>query len=235
MTTDSQNRAQEILSRFSNPDAVAHYTEGPPRFVPGFEGLHRMTGLLLAERAPQDAHVLVLGAGGGLELGALAQAYPGWRFTGVDPSAKMLELAKQVMGPDADRAELVEGYIEDAPESPFDAATCLLTLHFLGSAERERTLREIRRRLKPGAPFVAAHSSFPQGPGEREQWMLRYAAFAVSSGTDPAQAQEMLKQVQANLDLLSPEDDEELMRAAGFTQVQMFYAAFTWRGWVATA
>ncbi len=53
---------------FSDPQAVARYAEGPPRLVPGFEHLQRMTTLLLAERVPQAGRVLVLGAGGGLEL-----------------------------------------------------------------------------------------------------------------------------------------------------------------------
>ena len=69
---------QPRLAHFSDPEAVKHYAEGPPRFVPGFADLHRMTRILLAEQAAQDAQVLVLGAGGGLELKSLAEAEPGW-------------------------------------------------------------------------------------------------------------------------------------------------------------
>lgn len=230
------NKLQQMLAAFSDPDHVAKYTEGPPRFVPGFDELHRMMTLLLAERVPADGHVLALGAGGGLELNAMAKAQPGWRFTGVDPAAEMLALAARVLGDDAPRADLVEGTIDDAPEGPFDGGTCLLTLHFLDAAERTRTLREIRRRLKPGAPFVAAHGSFPQGdPAQKALWLSRYAAYAVAMGADPDQAEEMQKVVAANVHMLSPEEDAEILRAAGFRDVSLFYAAFTWRGWVATA
>jgi tRNA (cmo5U34)-methyltransferase len=78
------------LLPFSDPESVARYAEGPVRQVPGFQGLQRMTGLLLAERIRDDAHVLVIGAGGGLELKAFADTQPGWSFCGVDPSAEML-------------------------------------------------------------------------------------------------------------------------------------------------
>ena len=59
-----------------NPPAfgAAHagsYVQGPPRQVPGFDGLHRMMSLLLAERVPADGRILVLGAGGGLEIKSL--------------------------------------------------------------------------------------------------------------------------------------------------------------------
>ena len=55
------------MSFFSDPDAVARYAEGPVRLVPGFDGLQRMTTLLLRESVPAAGNVLVLGAGGGLE------------------------------------------------------------------------------------------------------------------------------------------------------------------------
>ena len=219
---------------FSDPAAVARYAEGPPRFVPGFADMQRMSGILLAERAPDNARVLVLGAGGGLELKAFATAQPGWSFDGVDPADAMLKLAERTLGPLASRARLHQGYIDDAPEGPFDAAACLLTLHFLDTAERRRTVTEIHRRLKPGAPFVAAHSSFPQDE-TRARWLSRYAAFAIASGADPEQAKSARAAVDAHLNMLSPEQDEAVLREAGFTDVSLFYSAFTWRGWVGYA
>lgn len=60
-------------------------------------GLYRMVMLLLAERAPATARVLVVGAGGGLELKAFAEAQPDWRFEGFDPSAEMLGLANNTL------------------------------------------------------------------------------------------------------------------------------------------
>ncbi len=46
--------------------------------VPGYAGMQRMTALLLSERVPEDGQVLVLGAGGGLELKVFAEAHPKW-------------------------------------------------------------------------------------------------------------------------------------------------------------
>lgn len=224
-----------FVDAFSDPNVVSKYAEGPPRFVPGFADLHRMTAILLGERVAADGHVLVVGAGGGLELKALAEAHPGWRFDGVDPSREMLRLAAQSLGAASERVHLTEGYIDDAPEGPFDAATCLLTLHFIERKERLRTLQEMRRRLKSGAPFVVAHSSFPQGKAERALWLSRYAAFAAASGLDPALAEKARASVDEALFLLSPDEDDALLRAAGFSDVSLFYAAFTWRGWVGYA
>jgi tRNA (cmo5U34)-methyltransferase len=134
------------MDPFSDPQAVARYAEGAPRNVPGYHAMQRMTTLLLAEHVPEEGRVLVLGAGGGLELKVFAEAHPSWAFDGVDPSAEMLKLAQRTLGPLAARATLHQGYIVDAPIGPFDAATCLLTLHFLSLEERRRMLAEVLRR-----------------------------------------------------------------------------------------
>jgi tRNA (cmo5U34)-methyltransferase len=233
MTATSMN---ERTDPFSDPRAVARYAEGPFRIVPGFAHLQRMATLLLAERVPHDGRVLVLGAGGGLELKVFAEAHPDWRFDGVDPSAEMLKLADATLGSLASRVRLHLGYIDSAPEGPFDAATCLLTLHFVALEERLRTLQEIRRRLKPGAPLVVAHLSFPQTETERGLWLSRYAAFAVASGgIEPDKAEVAQATIAAKLSIFSPEQEEAALREAGFPDVGLFYAGFAFRGWVAYA
>lgn len=235
MTVGEQTPANDFLKAFDDPEAAARYAEGPRRFVPGLETLHRLTAILLEERAGTAARILVLGAGGGLELKALAEARQTWTFLGVDPSSQMLRQAERVLGPLMSRVELLHGYIDDAPEGPFDAATCLLTLHFLPPEVRERTLRSLIRRLRPGAPFVAAHTSLPAEPDRRALWMARYAAYGVSSGVEPQMADRARRAVEASLPVLSPEEDEAILRRAGFAAVSLFYCAFAWRGWIGYA
>jgi tRNA (cmo5U34)-methyltransferase len=215
--------------------SVNTYAEGPPRQVPGFFDLHRMTTMLLAERMPPNGRVLVLGAGGGLELNAFAELHPGWSFDGVDPSADMLRLAEQMVRPHAARIRLHEGYIENAPVGPFDAATSLLTFHFIRRDQRLGSLKEVHRRLKPGAPFVLAHISFPQTEPERSVWIARHVAFGAPEGTDPAQLERSRRAIATNLSVLAPEEEEAMLHEAGFSNVSLFYAGLSFRGWVSYA
>ena len=82
---------------------------------------------------------------------------------------------------------------------------------------------------------MVAHLSFPQGEGERDLWLSRYAAFLVSSGTEAQKAANARTAVDAHLHILTPEQDEATLRDAGFSGVSLFYAGFTFRGWVAYA
>lgn len=224
----------DLLSPFTDSAMIAHYAQGTPQKVPGFADLQRMAMLLLAEHAPGAADILVLGAGGGLELKAFAEAQPHWRLVGVDPAAAMLDLAREVLGAHMAQVRLVQGLIDDAPPGPFDGAACLLTLHFLPKAERLRTLQELRRRMAPGAPLVVAHHSIPQN-GDVRRWLTRSIAFANRDGIDFTRASASAAAMAQHLPLLPAEEDEALLAEAGFSDIALFYAGFSFRGWVAAA
>lgn len=225
--------AHDHNNHFANPAAIASYVENARRNVPGLDDLHRMVMLLLAENTPGPAHILVVGAGGGMETSAMAEAQAEWRFTGVDPSAAMLDLARQTLGPLAHRVALVEGTIDHAPEGPYDGATCLLTMHHLNQQERLHLLRETRARLKPGARLVTVEHSAPSD--DVALWMARSVAFSDRGGLDWTKAKISGRRMAENLTLLSEQAERDLLRDAGFTDIAIFYAAFSFRGWVASA
>lgn len=223
-------------SSFNDPSFVAKYADRVVDMVPAYRVIHQLTSVLIDEHAPADARILVLGAGGGLETKAIADTHPEWTFDAVDPAAAMLELAERTLGPTVSRVRMHHGYIDYAPMGPFDAATSLLTLHFLPPDERRRTAAEVRRRLAPGAPFIAAHLSFPQSTGaERETWIRRHMANLVASGVDPADAEKARTAISAEVPVLTPEQDSRILEEAGFTGVTEFLSAFTIRGWVGYA
>lgn len=230
--TDASKPFVEI---FEDPEHAAQYAEGPEKFMPGFQSVHRMAGVLLREVTPPNAHVLVHGAGGGLEIEAFAKENSGWTFLGIDPAKAMLEAAAARLVDLNDRVELHHGYADDAPVGPYDAATSFLTLHFIEASERLRTVAEIVRRLKPGAPFVTAHCSFPQDPSQRELWLARHREFTIASGVAPELAEQGRKDISESLAVLDPETDARILRDAGLSDVTLFYSAFTWRAWVGRA
>jgi tRNA (cmo5U34)-methyltransferase len=223
---------------FADPDFVSRYVEkGPKAFMPGQPGVLQMAGVLLAERVPEDGHVLVVGAGGGLDTQALAKAGPGWRFTGVDPAGRMLELARHILGEETmRRVELIEGGVEAAPAGPFDGATLILVLGLIpDNGSKLTTLSEIRRRLKPGAPIILVdRCDSPDNP-LFDRNMDRYVAYAAASGIDPDTLKNARASHRGNPGLATAARDEALLAEAGFNGVEAFYFAMNWHGWVAYA
>lgn len=145
----------------------------------------------------------------------------------------MLRLAARTIGALSNRIVLHHGYIDGAPDGPFDGATCLLTLHFVPRQHCVATLTALRKRLKPGAPLIVAHHSFPQTDDQKALWLGR--AFATASGMPAQRMQTAAKPIATRLPTLSPDDEEAALRSAGLTDVSLFCAGFSFRGWVAYA
>ena len=227
-----------LNANFIDPERVKRYTElGPPAFAPGHGGILQMVGVLLAERVSGDGQVLVVGAGGGLETCYLAGIEPGWRFVGVDPARAMLDMARAVAGPVAgNRLTLIEGTVLDAPAGPFDAATCILVLGLIADdGSKLAMLEEVRRRLKPDAPFILVDQCIDRSAPDVEHRLARYANYARRSGVDAETVAAARAAVAALESMVPIRRNEELLREAGFQHLEVFYVGMAWRGWVAYA
>jgi tRNA (cmo5U34)-methyltransferase len=171
-----------------------------------------------------------------LETKAFAETHPRWTFDAVDPAEAMLDLAANTLGPFVERVRMHHGYIDQAPRGPFDAATSLLTLHFLQPDDRRDTAAQVRRRLRPGAPFIVMHMSFAQGDdAERQLWIKRHIDYLVANGIDPDDAHKAREAISDGVPVLTPEHDCAILHDAGFSTVTQFFATFTFRGWVCYA
>ncbi len=228
----------EMDRNFSDLERVRLYAEqGPPAFTPGHAGMLQMAAVLLREIMPADGQILVVGAGGGLETRYFASIEPGWRFVGVDPAPPMLELARDIAGPVAgDRLCLIEGTVEEAPDGPFDAATCILVIGLVpDDGGKLALLRETRRRLRPGAPFILVDQCLDRSAPDFERRLDRYAHYALRSQVDPATVAGAKAAIRALETMVPAARDEALLAEAGFRDTELFYLGMAWRGWVTYA
>lgn len=232
------NGMTDLNANFVDPERARQYIEkGPPAFTPGHAGLMQMIGVLLGETMPDDGAILVVGAGGGLETRYLAGIEPQWRFVGVDPAAPMLDLARATAGEVAgDRMTLIKGTVADAPDGPFDAATCILVLGLVpDNGSKLDLLRQTRGRLKPGSPLVLVDQCFDRNTPDYSRRLDRYAAYALRSGVDDEVVARARAGIAALNSVATAQRNEELLAEAGFVGTELFYLGMAWRGWLAYA
>ena len=228
----------DLDANFVDPERARQYIEkGPPAFAPEHAGLMQMIGVLLGETMPEDGTILVVGAGGGLETRYLAGVEPQWRFVGVDPAPAMLDLARATAGKVAeDRMTLIKGTVADAPEGPFDAATCILVLGLVpNDGGKLDLLRQVRRRLRPGAPLVLVDQCLDRNAPDFPKRLDRYAAYALRSGVEGNVVARARAGVAALDSMVSVQRNEQLLAEAGLGDIELFYLAMAWRGWLAYA
>ncbi|MCS3805929.1 tRNA (cmo5U34)-methyltransferase [Chromobacterium alkanivorans] len=204
------------------------YDERIARLIPGYALLHQLSEALLAGLLPADARVLVVGAGTGSDTLALARRHPGWRFCAQDPSADMLAIARRRLeqADVAGRVDFRPCALDALPETDFDAALCLLVLHFLPSPAKRALLSAARSRLWPDAPLLLADlaaapsAALAAAGGHASQ----------SLGMSAEDAAQMRLKLERDFHPLTEAEQRALLQNAGFAAPERYFQALRIQG-----
>lgn len=232
-----QSRESDAARKF-DPARAAEYEQQSRIALAGYDACHELAACMLAASLGRgrEAHVLVAGAGGGareiVTAGALELA---WRFTAVDPSRPMLDLAVARLAERGllERTEVHLGHVEDlSPERRYDAATLIGVLHHLaGDTAKRAILEAMAARLKPGAPLILAGNRgvYAGQPLLLAAWGERWRMHAAS----PDEIEAKLGKIRQGADP-PPSDDAvaALLRDAGFEAPVLFFSSLFWGAWL---
>ena len=185
---------------------------------------------------PEEARILGVGVGTGVELAHLAQRHPGWRFTAVEPAAAMLTACRKRAEAEgfAGRCEFVEGYVDALPEAKkFDAATCFLVSQFiLDATARSQFFAQIQQRLKPGGLLASSDLASDIQSPEYEVGLKAWVQMLNSADVPAEMIERIRKAYSTDVAVLPPEQVAGTIRKGGFESVVPFYQAGLIHGWV---
>lgn len=215
---------------------AASYDTKFAAMAPMREVLHFLTRAILAE-IPDDARVLCVGAGTGLELMDLARAFPRWRFTAVEPSAPMLDICRQKVADHglSPRCEFHEGYLDSLPPAgPFDAATCLLVSHFITPPDERRAFfRRIADRLQPDGVLVTADLASDTTAPAYESLLKVWLRLMRSCEVTAEEVEKMRAAYGRDVAIAPPGEVGSLLASAGFGSPVLFLQTLLIHGWYA--
>lgn len=204
---------------------------------PAYEELFPIALAMLAAELPEDAQLLIVGAGTGKEIATFAARRPGWSFTGVDPSQQMLDrAAKRVRAAGiAHRVTLHCGYVADLPDGRrFDAATLVCVMHFLrDDGGKQALLEDVAARLAPGAPLLLVDANGAAGTPALERMMRAWMWYVRDQGLTAAEQRAYEQHVRDGVVLVPDERLRALLGEAGFDDPVRFFSAFVFDGWIA--
>jgi ubiquinone/menaquinone biosynthesis C-methylase UbiE len=108
-----------------------------------------------------DGRVLEIGIGSGLNLPFYSRNVE--RLIGLDPSAKLLSMARRNLRRDAPSLELIEGSAEAIPLENDSVDTVVTTWTLCSIPDADRALREMHRVLRPtGRLLFIEHGRAPE-------------------------------------------------------------------------
>ncbi|MBW4685493.1 MAG: class I SAM-dependent methyltransferase [Komarekiella atlantica HA4396-MV6] len=217
-------------------ERASSYDQRVAKVAPLFDALYLLIRLVLSE-LPADARILCVGVGTGSELIALAQSFPQWQFTAVEPAAPMLDICRQKAEENGitSRCTFHEGYLDSLRASePFDAATCIRVSQFMMQPEERRSfLGQISARLRPNGYLVnsdyAADMSTPTYKSllEVDRRMFQYAQMPAE------EIEKMLGMYGQTVAVLPPQEVEAIIASSGFDTPVLFYQVSLIHAWYA--
>ena len=220
-----------------NEDHAATYDTRYEKLAAQRDALHLLLRILFGS-LPENARLLIVGAGTGTELLALAAAFPRFTFTAVEPSAPMLDVCRRRTAEAglADRCTYHHGFLDTLPPGePFHAATSILVSQFLTDRPRRIAFfAEIARRLRPAGLLVnsdlSADLDHPATTPLKEAWaaMLLHAGLAT-----PDRPLAYLDSWSQHVAVLPPPEVATLITSAGFHPPTLIYQSLFIHAWLA--
>jgi tRNA (cmo5U34)-methyltransferase len=201
------------------------------------DGLNLLVGAVFAD-LPANAQVLCVGAGTGAEIIYLAQRFPGYRFTAVEPSAQMLDVCRRRTEEHgiASRCAFHQGYVDSLPPSePFDAATAFLVSQFILEAEaRSEFFRAIAERLRPGGYLASADLAAEIGSAAYQSLLEVWLRVMKAGEVAPEMMERVRVAYGRDVAVLPPENIGAIIVAGGFKTPIPFFQGGLIHAWYTT-
>lgn len=218
--------------------ALDDYARLAEQFIPGRQAIFVIVESAFLELLPQTpSRILVAGAGGGEEILRLGFNNPNWSFVGVDTYEPMVELARKRLGetPVGARSQVHATTIDNLDDKDFDAATCILTAHFVpDDGAKLAFFKAIHTRLKPGAPLAIVDGVGVAGEDRTELLRRIWKRHSIRNGV-AAEVAESNAENFKKVAVVSEQREEALLAEAGFSRVTPIFRGLAIKGWLAFA
>lgn len=226
---------QEQITAIFDQQA-ASYDEKWRKLSPVNGALHLLTSAVFST-LPPTANILCVGAGTGAEVLYLAQRFPGWRFTAVEPSAAMLTVFQRRAEEHGISSRCVFhcGYLDSLPlGESFDAATAFLVSQFIIEHDvRVKFFRAIANRLQPEGILVSSDLAGDLATLDNQSLLEVWFQLMKGGGVPSHELEKMREAYTRDVDVRPPSEVCNIIGSGGFDSPVAFYQAGLIHAWYA--
>ncbi|SPL69941.1 class I SAM-dependent methyltransferase [Acinetobacter stercoris] len=217
---------------FTSPKVVDSYDDHIRKLIPGYDLVHMQVQAILTSYLNQHARILVVGCGTGYELQYLAECFPEWTFTAIDPSVTMLEKAKAHLSRSAQFKNiqfiLGDTSILKTLETTFDAALSILVAHFVPVEAKLNFFKDIYDQLNDSGICL----SFDLMKIESRYELDILQNLAEQTGLNSSQSQNMVDRLMQDFYLIPADEMKKIYSDAGFARIKSFAQVLNYYGFI---
>ncbi len=183
--------------------------------------------------------VIDLGASGGDALAPIARNFPRIECLALETAPAMLtELRKRWPFRSEEQRVEVRNFdlrIDQLPKSCVGSSVVLsvLTLQFVPIEHRQRIVRDVWKNLAPGGAFILVEKILGATADVDEMMVEEYLGLKGENGYSQEEIARKRLALEGVLVPLTAKMNEDLLRAAGFVEVDAFWRWMNFCGWLA--
>jgi len=215
--------AKGIKEAFDN--IAQKYDSQRRQLIPCFDDFYEIAAQIACSDKPHP-EIMDIGAGTGLLTKYVSMKFPEARFTLLDLSEEMLNVARQRFEGRSNFRYVAADYTRYEFESIYDIVISSLSIHHLEDAEKRRLYCHIYQALNDGGMFINADQV--RGPTtECEDMYQRYWKDKILAGTLPAcEIEAAFARMKMDRPATLANNLDWLIRC-GFRDVDVYYKYFT--------
>ncbi len=234
MTIEIKNENEKTID--FNGELSNEYDDTVGEIIPAFEFIYELSQHLLMDNLEEEAKILVAGAGTGKEIINSSRNNPNWSFTGFDPAEPMLGIARKKIEAASlgNKISLIHGLIDDVTEKEFDAVTSILVMHFLpDDGSKLNFLKGIADKLKPGSLIILVDIEGEIGSNEYNTFNSAWRNQQIFKRGNIGKVNEEFALREKDVHFIPGKRIESLLGEAGFININKFFKAYLFGGYVA--
>jgi tRNA (cmo5U34)-methyltransferase len=219
------------------PEVAEAFDDMLARSIPAYDGMRDIVARIAAEVLGNhpDPRVLDLGSSRGEAIATVDEALGGRGiFTAVEVSDAMLEVL-QTRFRSNNRVEILPLDLRtDYPDYElYDLVLSVLTIQFTPIEYRHAILRNIYDSIGPGGGFILVEKVLASNARLDRILTDAYYGLKKENGYSDDQVAAKRRSLEGVLVPLTAAMNEDLLRAAGFRDVEMIWRSGNFAGWVA--
>lgn len=236
MSPSSLDHVPEPGARWAFDEGVtACFDDMLRRSIPQYEVMRAAVADLAVYYAQPGTDVVDLGCSRGEAMAPLVRRLAGedMRFLGVEVSPPMREAARERFAREGNVELLATDLREGYPACRASVTLCVLTLQFTPIEHRQRILRDAYARTVPGGALVLVEKVLGASAGIDAAEVALYYDLKRANGYPQASIDQKRRSLEGVLVPVTARWNEELLRGAGFAEVDGFWRWMNFAGWVA--
>jgi tRNA (cmo5U34)-methyltransferase len=207
------------------------------RSIPQYEVMRRTVFDIGMRHAKPDTAVVDLGCSRGDALAPFVESLGSLnRYVGVEVAPPMLSAAR-----DRFSQQIATGLVtirsldlrEDYPAAEASVTLCVLTLQFIPLEHRQRVLHDAYANTQPGGAFVLVEKVLGSTSGLNAMMVDVYYSRKREAGYTEEEVQRKKLALEGVLMPVTAQWNAQLLRDAGFREVDCFWRWMNFAGWVA--